>query len=208
MYWLGELSLHDELERWVDWLFLPTTMEPDTEVAEERMRAISNAIMDLLRMGRIEDVERCATRLALLQAKVRKVVPTGPKLFCGYYELRRTQRLGPSQLGGPPGAGPLSTFTSKPTIEQPSTVTDNALDTELVRLLGRAGDAATGRGNLEQAARLFAESLAIAKRLAQSDPANAQWQRDLSISYNKLGDPSTARPERSRTPPGRKPQHP
>jgi hypothetical protein len=32
------------------------------------------------------------------------------------------------------------------------------------------------------------ESLAIAERLAHSDPGNAGWQRDLSVSYNKIGD--------------------
>jgi tetratricopeptide (TPR) repeat protein len=30
--------------------------------------------------------------------------------------------------------------------------------------------------------------LGIAEQLAQSDPANAGWQRDLSVSYNKLAD--------------------
>jgi hypothetical protein len=28
----------------------------------------------------------------------------------------------------------------------------------------------------------------IAARLAQSDPANAGWRRDLSVSHNKIGD--------------------
>jgi phage terminase large subunit-like protein len=32
------------------------------------------------------------------------------------------------------------------------------------------------------------DSLAIADRLAKADPNNAEWQRDLSISYNKVGD--------------------
>jgi hypothetical protein len=30
--------------------------------------------------------------------------------------------------------------------------------------------------------------LAIRERLAQSDPGSAGWQRDLSVSYNKVGD--------------------
>jgi len=30
--------------------------------------------------------------------------------------------------------------------------------------------------------------MAIAARLAAADPANAKWQRDLSISHNKIGD--------------------
>ena len=35
-------------------------------------------------------------------------------------------------------------------------------------------------------------SLAIADRLARSDPGNAGWQRDLSVSYNKIGDVQVA----------------
>src|SRR5205823_2634946 len=34
--------------------------------------------------------------------------------------------------------------------------------------------------------------LAIAEKLAAADPKNAEWQRDLSVSYNKLGDVAVA----------------
>ncbi len=37
------------------------------------------------------------------------------------------------------------------------------------------------------------ESLDIRERLAKADPTNSQWQRDLAISYNKLGDLSSTR---------------
>jgi hypothetical protein len=30
--------------------------------------------------------------------------------------------------------------------------------------------------------------LAIAERLAKADPGNADWQRDLSVSHNTIGD--------------------
>ena len=30
--------------------------------------------------------------------------------------------------------------------------------------------------------------MAIAERLAEADPNNAGWQRDLSVSHNKIGD--------------------
>ena len=33
----------------------------------------------------------------------------------------------------------------------------------------------------------YRDSLAIAEHLAKSDPGNAGWQRDLSVSYAKLG---------------------
>ena len=38
----------------------------------------------------------------------------------------------------------------------------------------------------------YRDSLAIADRLAQSDPGNAGWRRDLSVSYNKVGDVQVA----------------
>ena len=50
------------------------------------------------------------------------------------------------------------------------------------------GDIYTARGDLDAAA---AEYRAVRKSLdglAGSDPANARWQRDLSVSHNKIGD--------------------
>jgi tetratricopeptide (TPR) repeat protein len=38
----------------------------------------------------------------------------------------------------------------------------------------------------------FRQSLTIDEKLARQDPSNAQWQRDLSVSYNKLGDVQSA----------------
>ena len=37
------------------------------------------------------------------------------------------------------------------------------------------------QGNLPEALKSYRDSLAIAERLAQSDPGNAGWQRDLSV---------------------------
>jgi hypothetical protein len=34
----------------------------------------------------------------------------------------------------------------------------------------------------------FRDGLAIRERLAKADPNNAGWQRDLTVSYNKVGD--------------------
>ena len=44
------------------------------------------------------------------------------------------------------------------------------------------------QGNLPEALKAYRDSLAIAERLAKADPGNAGWQRDLSVSYNKVGD--------------------
>ncbi len=44
------------------------------------------------------------------------------------------------------------------------------------------------QGDLKAALKSYSDSLAIFERLAKSDPGNADWQRDLSVSYNKVGD--------------------
>ena len=48
------------------------------------------------------------------------------------------------------------------------------------------------KGDLAGALASYRDSLAIAERLAHADPGNAGWQRDLSVSYNKVGDVQAA----------------
>jgi tetratricopeptide (TPR) repeat protein len=48
------------------------------------------------------------------------------------------------------------------------------------------------QGDLPGALKSYRDSLAIFEHLAQSDPGNAGWQRDLSISYEKIGDVQVA----------------
>ena len=43
-------------------------------------------------------------------------------------------------------------------------------------------------GDLKAALKSFQDGLVVFERLAQSDPGNAGWQRDLSVSYAKLAD--------------------
>ena len=50
------------------------------------------------------------------------------------------------------------------------------------------GDIAQQRGDLGAALARYGEARALADRLAKADPGNAGWQRDLSVSYNKVGD--------------------
>ena len=38
----------------------------------------------------------------------------------------------------------------------------------------------------------FRDGLAIRERLAKADPGNAGWQRDLSVSYDRVGDVQVA----------------
>ena len=49
----------------------------------------------------------------------------------------------------------------------------------------KVGDVLVAQGNLPEALKSYRDSLAIADRLAKADPGNADWQRDLSVSYRK-----------------------
>ncbi|MFM9942995.1 MAG: caspase family protein [Hyphomicrobiaceae bacterium] len=50
------------------------------------------------------------------------------------------------------------------------------------------GDVALDQGHLPSARRLYESALAIVEPIAKADPGNAGWQRDLSVSHNKIGD--------------------
>jgi hypothetical protein len=52
----------------------------------------------------------------------------------------------------------------------------------------KIGDVQVAQGNLGAALTSYQASLTIAERLAKSDPGNAGWQRDLSVSYAKLAN--------------------
>ena len=49
------------------------------------------------------------------------------------------------------------------------------------------GDALLWQGNLAAALNSFRDGLAISERLVKSDPSNAEGQRYLSVSYDKVG---------------------
>jgi tetratricopeptide (TPR) repeat protein len=54
------------------------------------------------------------------------------------------------------------------------------------------GDIWQKRGDLKAALKSYQDDLAITERLATSDPGNAGWQNDLSVSYEKVGDVQVA----------------
>ena len=55
------------------------------------------------------------------------------------------------------------------------------------------GDIALQRGRLDDARTSYQDARGTAERLARADPDNAGWQRDLSVSYNRVGDVLVAR---------------
>jgi tetratricopeptide (TPR) repeat protein len=59
---------------------------------------------------------------------------------------------------------------------------------ELFWLLSAASTYLQERAALADVLPLYERGLAIAERLAKADPGNALWQRDLSVSHNKIGD--------------------
>jgi tetratricopeptide (TPR) repeat protein len=50
------------------------------------------------------------------------------------------------------------------------------------------GDIRKARGDLAAAAAEYRQAGAIAERVTSADPSNTDWQRDLSVSYNRIGD--------------------
>ncbi len=44
------------------------------------------------------------------------------------------------------------------------------------------------QGKLDEALKSYRDSLAIRERLVAADRSNTQWQRDLSVSYDKVGN--------------------
>jgi tetratricopeptide (TPR) repeat protein len=48
------------------------------------------------------------------------------------------------------------------------------------------------QGDLDGALKSYRDALAIVDKLAKQDPGNAGWQRDLSVSYEKVGDVQSA----------------
>ena len=51
----------------------------------------------------------------------------------------------------------------------------------------RIDDAEIDQGQIAQALESYRAGLAIAERLAKSDPSNTDWQRNLALGYMRLG---------------------
>ena len=50
------------------------------------------------------------------------------------------------------------------------------------------GRCAEEQGKLAEARAAFEEYLAISRRLAEQDPSNAGWQRDLAVAHSWVGE--------------------
>ena len=90
---------------------------------------------------------------------------------------------------------PRGTVASDPS-ETGATATSRSATTRSATCWWRR---ATGRGRWPR----YRKGLAIAEALAARDPANTEWQRDLSVSHDKIGDVLVAQGDR----PGRWPRY-
>ena len=63
---------------------------------------------------------------------------------------------------------------------------------DFIRFLVNQGDEASVRTTQEEARRDYDKARRLALHLTALDPGNTQWQRDLSVSYNKLGNVAVA----------------
>jgi tetratricopeptide (TPR) repeat protein len=50
------------------------------------------------------------------------------------------------------------------------------------------GDVLQAQGQLAAAQAAYAEYVAISQQLAEQDPGNADWQRDLAVAHSRVGD--------------------
>lgn len=99
------------------------------------------------------------------------------------FDLRDSlKKVGRLDLLEQPAQGALRYFSSLPETE----MTPAALRLRGVTL-GNIGDVFQAKGNLSQALAAYQATQAIIERLVQKDPANAEWQRDLSVGHNKIG---------------------
>ncbi len=69
----------------------------------------------------------------------------------------------------------------------PDASSDPKVEREQGVLRNRQADLALLRGDLAGAGQAYRAALAVRERLARADPSNAQWQRDLSVSQDNIG---------------------
>ena len=64
-------------------------------------------------------------------------------------------------------------------------------------LLNLQGDVLREQGDLAGAQAAYGKTLEVRRRLAEADPSNAGWQRDLSLSLTRLARVHERRGERA-----------
>ena len=112
-------------------------------------------------------------------------MPAGSATF-GLAQQDRRRAASPGQPDG--GAGELPGLPRDPRTPGASRPGQCRLAARPVGLARQDRRCAGRQGNLTAALESYQASLAIRERLARADPGNAGWQRDLSVSHEKIGD--------------------
>lgn len=100
------------------------------------------------------------------------------------FDLRDSlQKVGRLDLLEKPTQWVLDYFSRLPETE----ITPEALH-QRTAALSNIGNILRAKGHLNEGLAAYQAALAIAKRLAQQDPANAEWQRNLAFNHERIGD--------------------
>jgi predicted negative regulator of RcsB-dependent stress response len=165
-----------------DTLLAEASFEQELE-ASRRLRLAAEQLA--ASEGRREaDAARNVASLAVLRGDLSKAVRyLQMALEVNPEDLDTALQLGYAWISGGEldQAGPL--FAAL--IQQAKAAQDPSL--EAWGLNGR-GDVLVAQGDGPGALAAYQASLAIAEGLAKHDPANTQWQRDLSVSHERIGD--------------------
>ena len=148
--------------------FLRQKMEERLSLAGEARRGAADAARQL---GTILKLVISAGALSAF----RQAAECDPKDFWTWIEIARLEQV----------AGTLDAARKAMDAALQTDVGDERLRSVA---LADLGDVLVAQGNLPEALKSFRDGLAIAERLAQSDPGNAGWQRDLSVATNEIGD--------------------
>jgi tetratricopeptide (TPR) repeat protein len=82
------------------------------------------------------------------------------------------------------------TDVAKEALQLAQAAADSSAEADAQCLLG---DVLQAQGQLEAAQAAYGEYLAISRRLAEQDPSNAGWQRDLAVAHSQVGGVLQAR---------------
>jgi tetratricopeptide (TPR) repeat protein len=74
---------------------------------------------------------------------------------------------------------------AKEALLQARTLADQRAEAEAQWLLG---DVLEAQGKLAEAQSAYGEYLTISRRLAEQDPSNAGWQREVAVAHSRVGD--------------------
>ena len=93
-----------------------------------------------------------------------------------------------SRLRRPPASGEIRRRHQPRVARLPLSLRPASERSHYLFLRGSGARGKVEQGDLAAALRSYQASHDIFARLAEADPGNAGWQRDLSVSHNKIGD--------------------